>query len=240
MKEQIFTERSVSLVNRNESTPILTEFGTCPVAPGSAAPAAYLRMMQDVGEQHLAACGYPMKDMLARGESMMLSRSALRILLPGELPDRADTRQFAQHGVRASRVFEFYRGSMPVAEAINECFCISLGSRRIFRPVWLSGAGEPFTPQFIALERLSAPASGTDCGECTVQPDMIDYNGHVNNACYADFVQTALQTAQPPRELHLHYEHELLPGSTFRLFRSGELIWGAQGGHVAFLARAVL
>ena len=71
MKEQIFTERSVSLVNRNESTPILTEFWTCPVAPGSAAPAAYLRMMQDVGEQHLAACGYPMKDMLARGESMM-------------------------------------------------------------------------------------------------------------------------------------------------------------------------
>ena len=183
-----------------------------------------------------------MKDMLARGESMMLSRSALRILLPGELPDRAaPTRASSRSTACARRVYlNFTAGRCPSPKRSTNAFWISLGSRRIFRPVRRSGAGEPFTPQFIALERLSAPASGTDCGECTVQPDMIDYNGHVNNACYADFVQTALQTAQSPRELHLHYEHELLPGSTFRLFRSGELIWGAQGGHVAFLARAVL
>ena len=227
-------------MNRYDPTPALTTFWSCAVAPSNTAPAAYLRMMQAVGERHLEVCGYPMKEMLARGESMMLSRSALRILLPDVLPDRVETRQYAQHGVRAARVFEFYCDRLPVAEAINECFCISLGARRIFRPVWLSGSGEPFTPHFIALERLSAPDSGTDCGTCTVQPDMIDYNGHVNNACYADFVQTALQTAQRPRELHLHYEHELLPGSTFRLFRNRDLVWGVQDGRPAFLARAAM
>lgn len=222
----------------NSSSPILTEFWHCPVSDSVISPADYLRTMQEVGEAHLTACGYPMKNMLSRGESMMLARSAIRILLPNTSPDRAVTRQFAQHGVRASRVFEFYSGNLLTAEAINEYFCISLATRRIFRPVWLTGSGTPYTPQFVALERLKLPPEGgTECGVCSVTSDMIDFNGHVNNACYAEFAMAALQTSVIPSALHLHYEHELLPESEFTLYRLENTVWGIQQDRIVFIAR---
>ena len=76
----------------------LTEFYTLPTDCVATCPSDYLAAMAAAGETHMALCGQTMEDLLQRGESMMISRTALRFVQPTVRPTTVRTRQIAARG----------------------------------------------------------------------------------------------------------------------------------------------
>ena len=218
----------------------LTEFYTLPTDCAATCPSDYLAAMAAAGETHMALCGQTMEDLLRRGESMMISRTALRFVQPTVRPTTVRTRQIAARGVRAERLFQFFCGDELVAEGINEYFCVNLETRRAIRVDWFAQTGEPYDGE-CQLCRIPMPESGKPIAEHTVADECVDYNGHLNNRFYCDYAMEALGRTDFPRELYIQYLHEMLPHTAFTLHRSADgcVAYGKQGDSVTFTALCV-
>lgn len=215
----------------------LCEYFSMPVTEKWERPSDCMRTMGKAGEVHMGLCGQTMADLLARGESMMISRSVLRFFSKKPCPDRVMTRQIAVHGARAERLFQFYEGEAMVAECINEYFCVNLETRRVIRPEWFGKTGDPYTGT-TALQRVSVPEEGELVSERVADEAFIDYNGHVNNTFYADFALETLGVDGFPGALYLQYLHEIMPHTVFSLYcnENRTIAFAKQGDQISFAA----
>ena len=218
----------------------ITEFYTIEINNRPRTVTEYMKVMETAGLDHMALSGHRLEDMLAHGESMMFSRAGLRRYRTDISPDRLCTRIVSCKGVRAQRYFRFYAGDELVAEGLNESFCISLTTHQIIRAAWFNPVNKPHNSDF-SLRRLKEPKeTGEPTGTWQVDPQDVDYNGHMHNTRYWDYALEALGTDADPAEMHLQFHREILPDAPFTMYRlsDGCTVVGRQHGEVAFVAQA--
>jgi acyl-CoA thioesterase FadM len=216
----------------------LTENYIAAIAAGIRTIPDYMKAMEEAGLAHMAASGHRLEDLWARGESMMFSRAGIRLFRTDLEPDRVVTRIASAKGVRAQRHFRFYAGDVLTAEAMNESFCVKMDTHQVFRSDWFRLDGPAMETDF-ALRRLPAPK---ETGRCTGTYEVTetDYNGHLHNTDYWVYALRALPETAMPKEMHLQFHREILPGSPFRtyVFPDGRTVAGRQNGEIAFVAVA--
>ena len=216
----------------------ITEFYTAPIHQPLRRVSDYMKEMEDAGLAHMALCGHRLEDMWTRGESMMFSRAGIRLIRPDLQPDTVRTRIIFCKGVRAQRAFQFYAGDILTAEGLNESFCVRMDTHQVIRADWFSPINLMEAEGF-ELHRLpAAKEQGEAVATCTVDPQDVDYNGHLHNTRYWDYAQMALGDDALPQEMHLQFHREILPGAPFTLYRmpDGCTVVGRQHGEVAFTA----
>ncbi len=216
----------------------LTENYRANVAPGIRTIPDYMKAMEEAGLAHMAATGHRLEDLWTQGESMMFSRAGIRLFRTNLEPDRVVTRIATAKGVRAQRHFRFYAGEVLTAEAMNESFCVKMETHQVFRSDWFRLDGPAMETDFV-LRRLPAPK---ETGQCTgiYEVTETDYNGHLHNTDYWSYALQALSEKETPKEMHLQFHREILPGSPFRMYvlPDGCTVVGRQNGATAFVATA--
>ena len=218
----------------------LTENYIADVVPGIGTIPDYMKVMEEAGLAHMAANGHRLEDLWTRGESMMFSRAGIRLYRTDLEPDRVVTRIASAKGVRAQRHFRFYAGEVLTAEAMNESFCVKMNTHQVFRSDWFRLDGPAMQTDFV-LRRLSAPKGMGSCtGTYEVTAAETDYNGHLHNTHYWSYALQALSKKEMPKEMHLQFHREILPGKPFEMYilPDGCTVMGRQNGEIAFVAAA--
>ncbi len=158
-----------------------------------------LKLFQEAAILHAAARGFGDKEMAEQGLGWVLYRMDLEVFrYPRYQEDlRVVTRLGGRKGFKAYRYFEVLCGEELVASAVSVWFSLDMKSRR---PVHVKGVlaqrlfpeglelPEPPSDEWKPVKRF---AKGWDMPITTRCAD-IDTNAHVNNAVYADYLETAI------------------------------------------------
>jgi medium-chain acyl-[acyl-carrier-protein] hydrolase len=179
-----------------------------------------LRLLQEAAVRHSEAVGIGSRRLVADGTVWVLNRLEVRI---DHLPQyreavTVDTWHKGSNGFKARRDFVIRSDRGRLVSAASLWLYYDLNRRRIVR------IPEPLTRQYTieSDEALSitidhwkpdkalAPESRTDI---TVRSCDFDPLGHVNNACYFDYLETALTAMaggdRPVRHLRIEFQKEI-------------------------------
>ena len=179
-----------------------------------------LRLLQEAAILHAEKNGFGDKAMAGQGLGWVLYKLELEVSrYPGYKEDlRVVTRLGGRKGFKAFRYFEVFCGDERVASAVSVWFALDLETRK---PVHFKGrlAGQ-LLPEGLVLPEAPADEwrpkknfSGQSEVRVTTRCADIDTNGHVNNAVYADYLETALARREGghPRlkTYRIQFNHEI-------------------------------
>jgi len=183
-----------------------------------------LRLLQEAAILHAEKNGFGDRAMAGQGLGWVLYKLELEVFrYPGYKEElRVVTRLGGRKGFKAFRHFNVFSGNEPVASAVSVWFALDLETRK---PVHFKGrlAGQ-LLPEGLVLPE--APADEWKPKKnfsrqwevwVTTRCADIDTNGHVNNAVYADYLETALARREGgyPRlkTYKIQFNHEI-PSTT--------------------------
>lgn len=172
-------------------------------AEGEIKLSALMRHMQQSGSDQLAALGITYDKMLEHGEVFLMSCHELRRtetpILPGDIVVTTWPRMS-----RGARFFRDYRICDVSGQLLAECstawVLVELATRRILRPS-SSAIVKPMhfdrSVSFGDPGRLIMPGNLMPLRRLKVGHSLLDVNGHVNNAVYADFLLDCVSELRP-------------------------------------------
>lgn len=193
-------------------------------------PAALVRVMQQGGEDQLAALGLGYETLLEKHSmAFLLSRMILEI---DRMPQNNEEilLETCPMGAAGS---QFFRQTNALDGEGNELVRLYTSwtlfdpaARRVLRPsrfpADLGGGTLEIDPREFKLK----VEPGTPAGLRPVVYSDLDSNGHMNNAVFLDVVCDLLPLekllAQSPRRIRLVYDQQALPGQELALFRAAE------------------
>jgi acyl-ACP thioesterase len=158
-----------------------------------------LKLFQEAAILHAAAKGFGDVEMADQGLCWVLYRVELEVFRYPRYQEelRVVTRLGGRKGFKAYRYFEVLCGEELVASAVSVWFSLDMKSRR---PVHVKGV----LAQRLLPEGFELPEPPSDKWKpvkrvaneweirMTTRCADIDTNGHVNNAVYADYLETAI------------------------------------------------
>ena len=179
-----------------------------------------LRLLQEAAILHAEKIGFGDKAMAELGLGWVLYKLELEVSrYPGYREDvTVVTRLGGRKGFKAFRHFDVFCGVEHLASAFSTWFALDLKTRK---PVHFKGSlGRQLFP-----DGLDLPEAAVDEWKpekevrspggirITTRRSDIDTNGHVNNAIYADYLETALafQEGSNPRlkSYKIQFKHEI-------------------------------
>lgn len=186
-----------------------------------------LRWQQEAGEQQLIGYDMQWEKMAARGFVFVLTRAAgvLHRMPVSSEPVRLETWQQAITGACFLRGYRLIgEGEERLADCASTFAVVDVNTHRPLRPRVV----EPQVLPSVQREspctvppRLRPPKDGfVDAREWTVLRSAVDFNGHLNNAVYADLLTDFLPAAvaeKAPRAFALQFEHEARLGDRLTL-----------------------
>jgi acyl-CoA thioester hydrolase len=194
--------------------------------------------MQEAALRASSAVGYDTEKYEALGHFWLIRESQLEILAPLRLGDRVRVKTWVQdfRRVRSRRRYSFSLSSgLKIAEARTDWVYLD---RDTLRPAVIP---EPmlaaFLPEWAEQDRTGRdpfprinPSGSASTYTRTVEPRDIDSAGHVNNACYLDFIESGLhqmRRAQQTAELdasnrriqgfRIEYLQQAMPDETLEI-----------------------
>lgn len=178
-----------------------------------------LRFFQETAVRHADKRGFGGSDMARKGWGWVLYKMEAEIHRYPRFGEAVEavTRLGGWKGMKAYRHFELRGKGECLATGISVWFLIDAASRRprhLSEELFESVRSEPgFPPPLPAREwkphRKFVPQKESII---TCRWSDIDTNGHVNNAAYADFVETALAHnggSPRPAVFRIQYNHEI-------------------------------
>ncbi|MDR2521814.1 MAG: acyl-ACP thioesterase [Spirochaetaceae bacterium] len=192
-------------------------------------PSAFFRYFQHATSLHGDALGIGAAQIAASGQGWVLSRFSVEIETRPALSDRLTVRTWPR-GFRKLFALRDYEitgaGGQPVARARSGWLVIDIHRRRplreesLCRPLPANAHLPDMLPEASALADEYTGTQKT--GEKTPAYSDTDYNGHVNNVRYVEWVEDCagfetLSTAEKFR-LDINFVNELLPGQTAGIY----------------------
>ena len=154
-----------------------------------------LRLQQEVGELHLSSAGIPYKRLYDEGIVFIASRLSVRIKRAPVLGEDVVLRTWNRDSIAAQfyRCYQIFDGNGGIlTEGISSFVMINPVTRRLLRPTEFDRFNVPPQPErTVAIPdppKLSLPAEMPLAGSRLVRYSEIDYNLHLNNTNYADFI----------------------------------------------------
>jgi len=222
-------------------------------AGGDVNLSALMRHMQQSGSDQLAAMGLTYELMLERGEIFLMSRHELR-----RTQAPVSTGDIVIHTwPRSSRGVFFFRDyrvcdgwGLLLAECSTAWVLVEPATRRVVRPS-LSAVVKPMhcdrSVSFGEPRRLALPDGLSPFRKLTVGRSLLDVNGHVNNAFYADFLLDCVSALRPGARITgqaIAFSGEAVEGDELTLYASdgADCVYAAGkiGGRRCFEAAAFL
>lgn len=176
------------------------------------------KLLQEGAIKHADLHDMGSQAMLTRGETWVLNRIAAAIhRYPGYREKvRLETWSSGIRGFKGYREFRLYADRELLVSASSLWLYLNCGSKTLMRvprelaQAFPERADEVFHPELDKL-RFDAPAAASG-HEVSLRYSDIDSNGHVNNAAYFDYLQTALaHSGAPvrPARLELQFVKEI-------------------------------
>jgi medium-chain acyl-[acyl-carrier-protein] hydrolase len=206
-------------------------------------PAAAFNYFQEVAENHADELGMGRADMAAAGQTWILSRMSAILDRRAGRGSEIQVRTWPRGTDRlfAIRDYEMKdEADLIVARGRSAWLILDLTTLRPRRPETLTEG----IPKNEGKDALADGAQGlperkdlVEVGRRTAAYSDIDYNGHVNNARYVQWIQDALPAeeieAADRLRLDINYLSEVKPGGTVSLW-TGRIDggWAIQGRHV--------
>ena len=195
-------------------------------------PSAQLRLQQEVGEKHLAAAGLTYHEFFRMGAIFVVTKLSSKIYRAPVFEEEVLLTTWPRD-IKGVQLFRCYRFSPPDGEPLIECTAafavVDTQSHRLMRPsiyMELCGVTNPERQNGCADPgKLRLPEGLEKVGERPVLYSDIDYNGHLNNTVYADFLADFLPGGVSGREITefcINYEHEAVLGDTIEIFARQE------------------
>lgn len=205
-----------------------------------------LKLQQEAGELQFTQGGLGFEELMRHGLAFVITRANSIIYRTPRLNEQV--RLVTWH--RSSKGAQFYRcyqflgsdGELLI-DSVSAFALIDPDTHKILRPSVFSQYAITGQPNRLNScpdpERWNLPKNLTKAGSREVRWSDIDYNGHLNNAIYADIVFDAMPRDMREREItgfSIAYLHEALEGERISLKsgvvsgESGEEVWVA-GDH---------
>lgn len=213
-------------------------------------PSAQLRLQQEIGEKHLAAAGLTYREFFRMGAIFVVTKLSSKTYRAPVFEEEVLLTTWPRD-IKGAQLFRCYRFSSPSGEPLIDCTAafavVDTQSHRLMRPsiyMDLCGVTNPDRRNDCADPgRIRLPGDLEKVGERPVLYSDIDYNGHLNNTVYADFLVDFLPGGISGREItefSINYEHEAVLGDTIELFarKDGDTVFfrGAHGRGSCFTA----
>ncbi len=194
-----------------------------------------LRLCQEASEEHLAALSLPYERLKSDGFVFLFVRTQLTIK---RMPSHGESISITTwpSGVAGAQFYRNYSVySLPTKEPIAQCVQASVladsHTHKIQRPkLFLQYGIDPGDTPETSLNRLTLPETLPFLGERPIRYSDLDYNGHLNNAVYADILCDFLPGGMFGMRIayvQIDYHSEALYGETMKLFgeKQGEKIY---------------
>lgn len=233
-----------------------TEIGFCDCDPQHRIkPSALCRIMADLAGVAFAARGMDHQMLWQKGYVFLLSRVSIRA---DRLPEADETVMVStwERAVQRAeylRDFEFHdQSGALLVSGTTSWILVNPSTRQILRPSEFDGELLPMpekqadVPPCTRLRLRTEEAEQTDSRK--IYYSLLDGNGHVYNAVYADLAIDALPywlCEGPLREMQLNFCQEAKLGDELQLFRqldeqeNAALVKGIVQGKDCFLCRMV-
>ena len=211
-----------------------------------------LRLCQQASEEHLAALDLPYERLKRDGFVFLFVRTQIILLgLPGHGETISiTTKPCGVSGAQFYRSFDLRSAgtSEPFAQVLQASVLADSRTHKIQRPkLFLQYGVDPGGKPETILTRLALPEELPPLGERPIRYSDLDYNGHLNNAIYADILCDFLPGGMfgtRISELQIDYHSEALYGETLKLYgeKRGSEIWfrGVHERGLSFEARLVV
>ena len=185
-------------------------------------PSAILRWAGEIADLHLSQFGLSYNDLAARGVAFLLTAAELRIHRPPRLREQGTVATW-HHGTRRVRWLREMEMLSDQGEklvsGVSEWVLVDCRTHRILRPDAAPEIAQvPVTadrPDPGLLPALRLPTDLQAAGERPVCYTDLDYNGHLNNARYADILCDWLPGGLGEgrlASLRIDFQGEALPG----------------------------
>jgi acyl-ACP thioesterase len=185
-------------------------------------PGVLFRLMQESAIRHSRQVGYDTRHLNETGFAWILARYGVEIRRPPEYGEEVEFVTWSRgvDGFRAYRDFRVQAGGATIAAATSLWVYLDLATKRVRRiPEAVVQRYTAETEQALpwAPETWSFPTRlpTAGCQPLSTRAGDIDTNGHVNNAVYVEYLETALarQLGRPVRfrTLRLQFEREIEP-----------------------------
>ena len=187
---------------------------------------SFLSLCQEISELHLGEWGLPYETMKARGLVFLFTQTRAKFYRMPEHREEIEliTRPNGSVGVQFYREFEMrnHKTGELLAKATQTSVAADAVSHKILRPkAFLEFGADPGVHDGNRLEKVVLPEHMEAVGERPVFYSDLDYNGHLNNAVYADILCDYLPGGMMGRniaEFQIHYIMESKYGETLRLY----------------------
>ena len=194
---------------------------------GTIYPSRLFMFLQEAAHGHTDMLGCAPEIMIERdGCCFWLTRICVSILSPIRFGDELEVFTFPTNDSRGfsfNRCFEVYRGDEKVAEAYSVWALMDISA---MRPIPVKdfktdlGLEDPIKPSAPLHVRIPRDIELIESGEQKVYYRDIDYNGHMNNACYPDiicgFLPFEVLDGRRIGELSISFIHEAKRGETIK------------------------
>ena len=199
---------------------------------GHLSPTAVLDIFQDLATEHSIDMGMGIDELMERGLIWVVVRQKLEfrpnIACKPHQQVRVRTWPHDPTRLNIQRDYALYNleGDLLV-KGTSEWLLLDMESKK-FASVIENYPGELDFCEDRAFEGKLKKIKDFDAEEptCTVTPQFsdVDFNQHINNARYLNFVMNAIPQApdRPLRSLQIDYRKELMPGETVSLFTAAD------------------
>lgn len=190
-------------------------------------PAAQLRLQQEIGERHLTVGGLDYQTLSDEGLAFLLTRTNSVIHRAPRLNEDVVLRTWHRgtRGAQFYRCYEFLdREGRPLVESVTAFALVDVHSHRLLRPSAFdrfhletqaerqSGCPDP--------DKWKMPDGMEPAGTHTVRWSEVDWNGHLNNTRYGDYICDYLPGGLHGRRLtgySIAFVHEALEGEELQM-----------------------
>ncbi|HCA31181.1 MAG TPA: hypothetical protein DEP23_17340 [Ruminococcaceae bacterium] len=186
-----------------------------------------LRLQQEVGERHFEQGGLGFEELMRHGLTFVITRTNSIIYRAPQLSQavRLTTWHRSSKGVQFFRCYNFYdQDGKPLIESVSAFALVDPETHKILRPSVFSQYAVTQQPDRLNHcpdpGKLSLPKDLQDAGGHKVGWSDIDYNGHLNNAVYADIITDAMPKQMRTRDISgfsISFLNEALEGEEIRL-----------------------
>jgi len=157
---------------------------------------ALLELLQEAGAVHADALRLGREDLIREiGAIWVLARLYFRLEKPLRYGSRIDiwTAGRMPGKAMAYRDYDIYSDGQWAGEAVTASAVVDQSTRRLLRPAMIPGIEScaHHKTKKLELSRLQKPEKLTQAFAHIVRYSDLDYNGHVNNTKYADFICNA-------------------------------------------------
>ena len=212
---------------------------------------SFLRICQDVSERHLALWGLPYEKMKEDGLVFLFARNCITV---HRMPFHREQVLFSTspHGSLGAQFYRSYtmtdaRTGEILAELNQASVIVDAATHKILRPRIFSQYGVDIgQTDGRFLDKITAPEEMPLVGERPVYYSDLDYNGHLNNAIYADILCDFFPGGMMGKslsEVQINYISECRFGDKLKLYAQEQdgivYFCGKHERGVSFVCRAV-